>query len=280
MSGALVVVGTPIGNLGDLSPRAAEALATADAIACEDTRRTGRLLVHLGIAAPALLVANEHTERARAAEILDRLAGGERVALVSDAGMPTVSDPGRRLVEAAAAAGYTVDVVPGPVAAATALALSGFDGSRFVFEGFLPRKGSARAERLAAVAAEGRTVVCYEAPHRLRRTLSDLVERCGPDRPAAVARELTKLHQEVVRGTLADVTAHFDRVEPRGEFALVLAGAVDEAAPLDDRDLVAQLEGFLAEGSSRRDAVAAVVRQTGEPKRRVYDLATRMGSSP
>lgn len=278
-AGALVVVGTPIGNLGDLSPRAIEALSTADAIACEDTRRTGRLLHHVGIAAPALLVANEHTEVVRTAEIIDRLVDGQRVALVSDAGMPTVSDPGRRIVDAVAAAGHRVDVVPGPVAAATALALSGFDGARFVFEGFLPRKGQARAERLVAIAAESRTVVFYEAPHRIRRTLSDLVDVCGGERLIAVARELTKLHEEVLRGPVQEMVDHFAEREPRGEFALVVSGAVTSDAPAADSDLTAAIQRHLDDGATKRDAVTAVVKETGEPKRRVYELSTRLGRS-
>jgi 16S rRNA (cytidine1402-2'-O)-methyltransferase len=271
--GALVVVGTPIGNLGDLSARGAEALRSADAIACEDTRRTGRLLAHLGITPPVLMVANQHTETARTSEILDRLATGQRVALVSDAGMPVVSDPGRRVVAAAALAGHRVEVVPGPVAATSALAVSGLRGDRFVFEGFLPRKGAERAGRLAGIAAEPRTVVLYEAPHRLRRTLGDLVERCGADRPAVVARELTKLHEEVVRGSLAEVADHFERFEPRGELVIMVAGAPLVGEPVDDEVLVAALRAGLDRGLSKRDAVADVVRATGEAKRRVYDLA-------
>jgi 16S rRNA (cytidine1402-2'-O)-methyltransferase len=275
-NGLLVVVGTPIGNLGDTSPRAVEALTTADAVACEDTRRTGRLLDLLGIPAPTLLVANEHTEVSRSAEILDRLDRGETVALVSDAGMPTVSDPGRRLVDAARRAGHRVDVVPGPVAATTALALSGMVADRFVFEGFLPRKGAARVERMAAIAGETRTVVVYEAPHRLRRTLSDLLAACGPRRPVAVARELTKLHQEVVRSDLATVVDHFATVEPRGELVVIIGPSVTTSAPPEDHELEAALRLRVDAGDSRRDAVKAVVAATGVPKRRVYELSTRL----
>lgn len=275
--GSLVVVGTPIGNLGDISRRAVDVLNAADAIACEDTRRTGRLLSLLGIEAPALLVANEHTEVARSGEILDRLARGETVALVSDAGMPTVSDPGRRVVEAVASAGHAVDVVPGPDAATAALALSGLNTDRFVFEGFLPRKGGARVERLAGIAAERRAVVVYEAPHRLRRTLDDLVDACGPDRPVAVGRELTKLHQEMIRGDLACLVDHFAAHEPRGELVIVIGGSEREADPPGDDELEAALRERIGAGASRRDAVAAVVAATGEPKRRVYELSVRLG---
>jgi 16S rRNA (cytidine1402-2'-O)-methyltransferase len=277
--GSLVVVGTPIGNLGDLSPRVIEALGSADAIACEDTRRTGRLLAHAGVRSPALLVANEHTEVARTAGILDRLARGQRVALVSDAGMPTVSDPGRRIVDAVARAGYHVTVVPGPVAATTALAVSGFEADRFVFEGFLPRKGPVRAERLAALAAEERTMVLYEAPHRLRRTLADLTGVFGPDRPVAVVRELTKLHEEVLRGSLGEAETHFADVEPRGELVIVVAGQRPAPAEVGDGQLAAALDAALARGLSRRDAVSEVVADTGAAKRRVYDLATGVGPS-
>jgi 16S rRNA (cytidine1402-2'-O)-methyltransferase len=273
-AGSLVVVGTPIGNLGDLSPRAVQALATADAIACEDTRRTGRLLTHAGLPRPPLLVANEHTELARTGEILDRLARGQRVALVSDAGMPTVSDPGRRIVDAVARAGFTVAVVPGPVAATTALAVSGFEADRFVFEGFLPRKGPARADRLSALAGEERTMVLYEAPHRLRRTLDDLVDVFGPDRAVVVVRELTKLHEEVLRLRLGAAVEHFAAVEPRGEVAVVVAGARPVRVEPDDAELADALAAAMARGLSRRDAVAEVVAATGTAKRRVYDLAT------
>ena len=274
--GSLVVVGTPIGNLGDLSPRAVEALAGADAVACEDTRRTGRLLSHIGVRAPSLMVANEHTEVARTAEIIDRVAAGQQVVLVSDAGMPTLSDPGARIVDAVAKAGLQIDVVPGPVAVATALALSGFAADRFVFEGFLPRKGPERARRLASVAAEERTVVLYEAPHRIRRTLSDLLDLCGPGRSIAVARELTKLHEEVLRVPLADAVAHFAAFEPRGEFVLVVAGEVSVEAPVSDDELIEALQREIDGGLTKRDAVAEVVAATGQKKRRVYELSTRL----
>ncbi|MGZ4695609.1 MAG: 16S rRNA (cytidine(1402)-2'-O)-methyltransferase, partial [Acidimicrobiales bacterium] len=195
--GALVLVGTPIGNLGDLSPRAVAELGRADAVACEDTRRTGRLLAHAGVTAPKLLTVNDHTEVAAVSDVLARLDRGERVAVVSDAGMPGISDPGERLVAAAAAAGHTIEVVPGPSAAVTGLVISGLASGRFVFEGFLPRKGSGRSARLVELAAERRTIVLYEAPHRLVRTLTDLAGAVGSDRGVAVARELTKLHEEV-----------------------------------------------------------------------------------
>jgi 16S rRNA (cytidine1402-2'-O)-methyltransferase len=271
--GVLVLVGTPIGNLGDLSPRAVEALAAADAICCEDTRRTGRLLQHAGVERKrALMVVNEHTEAREVDGVLARLARGERVAVVSDAGMPGISDPGERLVRAAVDAGHVVEVVPGPSAALAALVASGLPTGRFVFEGFLPRKGSGRTERLAAVAAERRTVVLYEAPHRLPRTLADLASVCGDDRPVAVARELTKLHEEVWRGTLGEAAAWAVERPPRGELVVVIDGAPG-APPPDDDALVDALSVELAAGSSARDAARAVAARLGVPRRHAYDLA-------
>ncbi len=272
-AGRLVLVGTPIGNLGDLTPRAVEAVASADLVCCEDTRRTGRLLQHAGIRAKALKVVNDHTEVDAVAHVVARLAGGEVVAVVSDAGMPGISDPGERLVAAAIEAGFAVEVVPGPTAAVTALVASGLTAGRFVFEGFLPRKGSGRAERLRDVAAERRTVVLYEAPHRVARTLGDLAEACGPDRRVVMARELTKLHEEHWRGSLAEAVARVADLEPRGEYVLVLDGA---PAPeeLTDRAILDALAAARAGGASNRDAVADVSARLGVARRRVYALAT------
>ena len=272
--GALILVGTPIGNLGDLAPRAVEALSSADAICCEDTRRTGRLLQHAGIARPPLVVVNDHTEAREVARVLARLDRGERVAVVSDAGMPGISDPGERLVAAAANAGHTVEVVPGPSAALAALVVSGLPTGRFVFEGFLPRKGSGRTERLAALATERRTAVLYEAPHRVARTLADLVGSCGGGRRVAVVRELTKLHEEVWRGTLAAAAVWATEREPPGEIVLVLDGA-PEAPPPADEDLTAALRSEIEAGASARDAAAAVAARFAVPRRRAYDLAVQ-----
>jgi 16S rRNA (cytidine1402-2'-O)-methyltransferase len=272
--GALVLVATPIGNLGDLSTRAVDELGRADAVACEDTRRTGRLLAHAGVSSPKLLVVNDHTEAAAVAEVVSRLAQGQRVAVVSDAGMPGISDPGERLVQAAVAAGHRVEVVPGPSAAITALVASALPTGRWVFEGFLPRRGSGRTERLVELAAERRTIVIYEAPHRLARTLGDLAEWLGPERRVAVSRELTKLHEEVWRGRLDQAVDHAGQVAPRGEYVLVVAGAPPPAAATDD-ELVAALAQAQADGRTRRDAVALVAGRFGVGRRRVYDLATR-----
>lgn len=270
----LVLVGTPIGNLGDLSPRAVEALRTADAVCCEDTRRTGRLLQHAGVARRPLLLVNDHTEAQAVTGVLERLARGERVAVVTDAGMPGIADPGERLVRAALQAGHPVEVVPGPSAAVAAVVVSGLPTGRWVFEGFLPRRGSVRAERLVELAAERRTVVLYEAPHRVARTLADLAAAFGPDRRVAVARELTKLHEEVWRGRLADAVGWAEVEPPRGELVLVLDGAPDEPAASDE-DVAAAVRARLEAGDSVRDAATAVAAALGVPRRQAYDAATR-----
>jgi 16S rRNA (cytidine1402-2'-O)-methyltransferase len=275
MAGSLVLVGTPIGNLGDLSPRAVEALRSADAICCEDTRRTGRLLQHAGVDRGPLVVVNDHTEVAAIAGVLQRLARGERVAVVTDAGMPGIADPGERLVRAAVQEGHRIEVVPGPSAAVAALVTSGLPSGRFAFEGFLPRKGSGRTDRLADIAAEPRTVVLYEAPHRVLRTLQDLLSSCGPGRRLAVARELTKLHEEVWRGTLADAVRWAGEVEPRGELVLILDGA-PPPAEADDAAVDAAVRRLLAAGDSVRDAASAVAAELSVPRRRAYDVAVRV----
>jgi 16S rRNA (cytidine1402-2'-O)-methyltransferase len=200
------------------------------------------------------------------------------VVVVSDAGMPGISDPGERLVRAAVAAGYPVEVVPGPSAALAALVTSGLASGRFVFEGFLPRKGSGRAERLAAVAAESRTVVLYEAPHRLARTVADLADECGGERRVSVARELTKLHEEVWRGSLGEAIAWVREATPRGEIVVVLEGAPAPGPP-DDGALVDALQDELAAGATARDAARAVAARFDVPRRRVYDLATRLAAA-
>ena len=269
----LLVVATPIGNLGDLSARAAEALALADVVACEDTRRTGRLLAHLGIDAPKLVRLDDHTERDEVEGLLRRIRGGEVVALVSDAGTPGVSDPGARLITAAVDAGIPVEVVPGPVAAIVALVGSGLldPSGRFCFEGFLPRKGPARAERLAELVGERRTIVLYEAPHRLGRTLADLAATLGEDREVAIARELTKRFEETWRGTLGEAVERAGREAPKGEHVIVLAGAAP-AGEVDDDALLEALAAELDAGATRRDATANVARRLGVPANRVKRL--------
>ena len=273
---ALILIGTPIGNLGDLSPRAVEELAGASVICCEDTRRTGRLLQHAGIDRPKLLMVNDHNESTRRIQVVERLDLGERVAVVTDAGMPGISDPGERLVAAAVRAGHTVEVVPGPSAGVTALVASGLPTARYVFEGFLPRKATARAERLRSLAAEPRTLVIYEAPHRIARTLTDLAAAFEPTRRVAVARELTKLYEEVWRGSLAEAAAWATETPPRGEIVVVVDGAPDPAPPTDD-DVVAELRRMLDDGATTRDAAAEVASRLGLAKKRVYNLALSLG---
>jgi 16S rRNA (cytidine1402-2'-O)-methyltransferase len=232
-------------------------------------------LQHAGVVAPKLIVVNDHTEAGRVDDIVRRLEAGERVAVVTDAGTPGISDPGERLVRAAAAAGHVVEVVPGPSAAVAALVVSGLPTGRFVFEGFLPRKGSGRSARLRDLAAEPRTVVLYEAPHRAERTLADLAAAFGPERPVAVARELTKLHEEVWRGSLADAAAWAAETPPRGELVFVVEGAPQPQAATD-ADVEEALTDALARGATRRDASAEVAARLAVPKRRVYAIATRL----
>jgi 16S rRNA (cytidine1402-2'-O)-methyltransferase len=275
MTGILVLVATPIGNLGDLSPRAVATLQQSSLILCEDTRHSGKLLSHAGISGVRLAVCNEHTETDRAREVLSLLDAGETVTLITDAGTPGISDPGSRLVRVVLDAGHTVSAVPGPTAFIMALVISGFDTTRFVFEGFLPRTGRERARRLAAMAAEPRTVVMYEAPHRVERTVVDLAAVCGGTRSVAVARELTKIYESVWRGSLDDAVTHLGATPPRGEYVIVLQGAPprDEVT---DAEIRSALHVALA-GHSRKDAVEAVVGQLDVPKRRVYDLALAEG---
>ncbi len=269
---ALVLVATPIGNLGDLSPRAAAELADADLIACEDTRRTGRLLSLAGIARRPLLRLDDHTELLRQAEIVARIQRGERVVVVSDAGTPGVSDPGERLVRAVLDAGLSVEVVPGPSAVLAALVGSGLVTARFCFEGFLPRKAGARRHRLAELAAEARTVVLYESPHRLAETLVDLAAAVGPDRQVVVVRELTKLHEQWWRGTAADAAAWAAASTPRGEFVVVVDGAPAPAEPAVD-ELEVAIASELAGGATVKAAADAVAARTGASRRELYAMA-------
>jgi 16S rRNA (cytidine1402-2'-O)-methyltransferase len=272
MSGQLILVATPIGNLGDISERMKSVLEQADIIACEDSRHSGRLVKHMGITSPKYIVVNDHTERDACNGIIEAIMGGKTVALITDAGTPGISDPGSVVVQAVIAAGLSVTAVPGPAALIMALIISGIPTTRFVFEGFLPRSGRDRAERLADIASEMRTVIFYEAPHRIARTLHDLAAACHPDRLIAVTRELTKMHEEVWRGSVSEAALHFATVEAMGEFVVVLAAA---EAPLPaDEDLIKEaLVHEFSTGLSTRDAVDAVVKKTSAPKRVVYALA-------
>jgi 16S rRNA (cytidine1402-2'-O)-methyltransferase len=288
VSGHLDLVGTPIGNLGDISVRAQAALAGADVIFCEDTRRTRKLLSALEIPAPRLVRLDQNNE----ADLLDRVVqtveSGAAAVLVSDAGMPTISDPGTAVVRACAQAGIDVRVIPGPTAVSAALALSGLPASRFRFEGFLARKGRDRAAQLESIALGQMTTVVYEAPHRVARTVADLAGACGADRPVALVREVTKLHEQVWRGPLGEAAERLRTAPdpPRGEWVLVIgagpvnsarSGHPDQAHPVastvSDADILGALRARMSDGVDRRHAVADVASRLRVQKRRVYNLS-------
>ncbi|MBM3800476.1 MAG: 16S rRNA (cytidine(1402)-2'-O)-methyltransferase [Actinobacteria bacterium] len=272
----LVLVATPLGNLGDLAPRAVEELRSVGLVCCEDTRRTGLLLNNLGIDA-TLMRLDEHTEVASIQRVIDALDEGRDVALVSDAGTPAISDPGERLVAAVAETGHVITSVPGPSAVVMALTVSGLPTNRFVFEGFLPRSGRERDARLTEIARETRTSVLYEAPHRIERTLTDLASACGDDRRGAICRELTKVHEEVRRGSLRDLIDTLG--EPRGEYVIVLAGA-SSSAGASESDVDDALRIELEAGSSVRDAADAVSSKLGVSRKIAYDRALAVRNTP
>ena len=276
VSGKLVLIATPIGNLADITARAIDALREADVICCEDTRHSSKLLQHIGVADKPLLVVNEHTEYDIREKIVDLVSKGKAVALITDAGSPGISDPGERIVRAVIDAGGVVSATPGPSAAIMAVTISGLPAGRFVFEGFLPRSGVERKERLEAVAGEERTTILYEAPHRLHKTLTDLETMCGPHRTVAIAAELTKIHEEVWRGNLHDAVKRYADGDPRGEFVLVLAGATPAAPPTDD-ELITALRAEISAGVSRKDAASRVSARFGVSKRHVYELTLTLG---
>jgi 16S rRNA (cytidine1402-2'-O)-methyltransferase len=272
MRGKLILCGTPIGNLEDVSERAKRVLSEADVIACEDTRRTRKLLSHLGIAARGLVVYNEATERRQAHTLVDVISKGQVVVLVSDAGMPGLSDPGFRLVRECADRGIAVEVVPGPNAAVSALAISGIAPGRFVFEGFLPRRSSERKRHVMDLIHEPRTLVFYESPHRIEACLSDLAEVLGATRPAALARELTKMHEEVRRGTLGELLDSVTQQPPRGEMVIVVEGAVHEhKSPAAPEELAARARELMGTGVPRAEALQTVAKTLGVPRREVFD---------
>ncbi|MCQ4196307.1 16S rRNA (cytidine(1402)-2'-O)-methyltransferase [Streptomyces parvulus] len=272
MTGTLVLAGTPIGDVRDAPPRLAEELAGADVVAAEDTRRLRRLTQALGVTPRGRVVSYfEGNESARTPELVEELAGGARVLLVTDAGMPSVSDPGYRLVAAAVERDVRVTAVPGPSAVLTALALSGLPVDRFCFEGFLPRKAGERLTRLREVAGERRTLVYFEAPHRLDDTLAAMAEAFGADRRAAVCRELTKTYEEVRRGGLGELAA-WAAEGVRGEITVVVEGAPDRGpGELDAAELVRRVRVREEAGERRKEAIAAVAAQAGLPKREVFD---------
>jgi 16S rRNA (cytidine1402-2'-O)-methyltransferase len=276
VSGLLLLAGTPIGDVQDAPPRLAAALASADVVAAEDTRRLNRLVTALGIQVGGRIVSyHEHNESKRTPELVEALVGGATVVVVTDAGMPSVSDPGYRLVAAAVDAGVRVSAVPGPSAVLTALAMSGLPVDRFCFEGFLPRKGGERSRALAGLSAEPRTMVFFEAPHRLAVTLAAMAEAFGGDRPGAVCRELTKTYEEVVRGPVSELVAWAEAGEVRGEITVVVAGATPSEVSVGS--LVPQVQQLVDEGLRLKDAVAEVATASGVSKRELYDavLAAR-----
>jgi 16S rRNA (cytidine1402-2'-O)-methyltransferase len=280
--GTLYVVATPIGNLEDVTARALRVLKEVDLIAAEDTRRTRLLLAHFGIRTP-LTSYYDAVEARRVPGLLAKLAAGARLALVSDAGTPGLSDPGHRLVTAAVSAGVPVVSIPGPSALTAALAVAGMATERFVFEGFLPARGAERARRLAALRAEPRAIVLFEAPHRLARTLADLIDTLG-DRPAVLARELTKRFEEVRRETLSTLSAAVAARRVRGEITLIVAGATDTGAgrpavALDD-EIICALAAAASEGAGVRVAVDRVVAATGARRRDVYRRALALAGDP
>lgn len=269
----LWLVATPIGNLDDLSTRAVAVLRAADVICCEDTRRSGMLLKRIGATPERLIVVNDHTEHDARAEVVSLLASGRTVAVVTDAGTPGISDPGERLARAAVEAGHPLRAVPGPAAFVMAAVVSAMPTARIAFDGFLPRSGSDRRERLSEVARERRTTVLYEAPHRLARTLADLCEACGTVRRVALVREMTKVHEEIWRGTMEQALAHARAVEPRGEYAIVVEPAPSATAEVSDDDIVSELARRQVAGVSTRDAVDEVSTTLGVARNRVYGLA-------
>ena len=276
MAGMLYLVPTPIGNLGDISPRCRQTLEQADFIAAEDTRVTMKLLNFLGIK-KSLVSYYEHNKSYKGNVILERIQAGETCALVSDAGSPAISDPGEELVKQCADAGITVCAIPGPCAVITALSISGQSTGRFCFEGFLSTAKNSRREHLDSLIKEQRTMVFYEAPHKLLATLEDMAQAFGSDRPISLCRELTKLHEEVVRTTLGDAIAKYTEDAPRGEFVLVVAGAPEEVKEAaSGEDAAAYVAKLMESGMSRKDAVKQAAKDLNLPKNAVYDAALNL----
>lgn len=272
MSGKLYLVGTPIGNLGDMSPRGLEALQSVDFIAAEDTRVTLKLLNHFDIKKP-LVSYFEHNKYASGAKILERMLAGESCALVTDAGMPAISDPGEELVRLCAENGVDVLVVPGPAALVSAIALSALPSGRFCFEGFLSTANKSRREHLESLRTEKRTMIFYEAPHKLMRTLEDMQDTFGRTRRITLCRELTKLHEETLRTTIAEAIEHFSAVPPKGEFVLVIDGAPDEELSISMDDALTLVESYRAEGLSRKAACKKAAAETGFSSKQLYNAS-------
>lgn len=277
MSGTLYLVPTPIGNLSDISDRCRETLANADFIAAEDTRVSLRLLNHLDIKKP-LVSYYEHNKQTSGPRIVERLLGGESCAIVTDAGSPAISDPGEDLVRLCAEAGVTVTAIPGPCAAVTALSISGLPTGRFTFEGFLSTNKKSRFAHLDSLRTEQRTMIFYEAPHKLTATLTDLAQVFGETRRISLCRELTKLHEEVLRMTLGEAVQYYRTTEPRGEYVLVVEGAQETPqAAATQGDAVARAQALIAQGYSKKDAVRQAAAETGFPRNALYDAILKNG---
>ncbi|MEQ8996265.1 MAG: 16S rRNA (cytidine(1402)-2'-O)-methyltransferase [Coleofasciculus sp. B1-GNL1-01] len=277
--GTLYVVGTPIGNLEDMTFRAVRILQTVDTIAAEDTRHTGKLLQHFQIKTNQISY-HQHNRQQRLPELLHRLTAGKTIALVTDAGMPSISDPGYELVHAAIEAGIPVIPIPGATAGITALSASGLPTDRFVFEGFLPASGQERQQRLELLAAESRTLIFYESPYRLQQTLEDFATIFSPSRQIVLARELTKLHEQFWRGTIEEAIAYYTDHEPKGEFTLILAGAPAETPVLSEAALKAELSQLINQGLSRSQAARQLSHLTNLPRRHLYQMALSLTEIP
>lgn len=278
-TGTLYVVGTPIGNLEDITFRAVRILQSVDLIAAEDTRHTGKLLQHFQIATPQLSY-HEHNRNSRIPELIQKLSEGKAIALVTDAGMPGISDPGYELVEACIAANITVVPIPGASAVISALCAAGLPTNRFVFEGFLPAKGKERQQRQAALETEPRTMVFYESPHRLRQTLQDFANWFGQDRKIVLARELTKLYEEFWRGTITEAIAHYNQREPQGEYTLVVAGVLPSQPHLSEAEIKIELQKIMAQGISRSQASRQLAKEISLSRSQIYQIALALPNLP
>ncbi|KAB8335306.1 16S rRNA (cytidine(1402)-2'-O)-methyltransferase [Scytonema tolypothrichoides VB-61278] len=271
-SGTLYIVATPIGNLEDMTFRAVKILQTVDIIAAEDTRHTGRLLQHFQVTTPQVSY-HEHNRSSRIPELLEQLSNGKAIALVTDAGIPGISDPGYELVKVCIEAGISVVPIPGANAAMTALSAAGLPTDRFVFEGFLPAKGQQRRLHLEFLETEPRTLIFYESPHRLRETLQDLAEVFGNTRQIVIARELTKLYEEFWRGRIESAIVHYSQREPQGEYTLVVAGTPPNQPQLTEEELKAELQKIMSQGVSRSQASRQLAKEISLPRRHLYQLA-------
>ena len=271
-SGTLYIVGTPIGNLEDISFRAVRILQSVDLIAAEDTRHTGKLLHHFNIKVPQISC-HEHNQKQRIPELIAKLKAGQTIAVVTDAGMPGISDPGEQLVKACIESRIVVVPIPGPNAAITALSAAGLPTEQFIFEGFLPVKGKERKQRLELLQTEYRTMILYESPHRLKKTLQDLKNCLGEKRAIALGRELTKLHEEFWRGSIGEALSYYEKTPPQGEFTLVVAGQPAETQVISEITLKAELENLLREGISRSEATKILAQQTSISRKKIYQIA-------